>query len=85
MLHMRAAFAVAQLHGAAHDVDEHTAFPFALVELLREHGGKAPLLGVQAHDVADALAHDARIEGAADVVGSAQLVGAQHRVVGILA
>ena len=85
MLHVRPAFAVAQLHGSAHDVDEHAAFALTLVELLREHGGEAPLLGVEAHDVADALAHDALVEGAADVVGSAQLVGAQHRVVGILA
>ena len=70
---------------AAHDVNQHVAVFFAFDELLGQKRAQTALLGVQAHDVAYALTHNAHVERAAYVVGRAQLVSAQHRFIGIFA
>ncbi len=85
MQHVRAAFAVAQLHSAAHDIHEHIVALRALVVLLGQKGRKTPLAGIQSHNVAHTLANHTNIEGTPYVVGSSQLIGAQHRLVGIFA
>ena len=83
MRDVQAALAVAELHDAGHDIDQHAAVLNARVVLLRQQVCQATLLGIQADGVTHAAAHDARIKRAVDIVRSAQLVGAQHHVVGI--
>ena len=83
MRDMQAALAVAEFHDTGHDIDEHAAVLDALVVLLRQQVCQTTLLGIQADGITHAAAHDARVERTVDVVRSAQLVGAQHHVIGI--
>ena len=79
------ALAVAKLHDAGHDVDEHATVLDALVVLLGQQVRQAALFGVQADGVAYAAAHDTGVKRAVDIVRGAQLVRAQNRIIGIFA
>ena len=83
MRDMQAALAVAELHDAGHDIDQHAAVLDALVVLLRQQARQTTLLGIQADGITHAAAHDARVERTVDVIRCTQLVGAKHHVVGI--
>ena len=80
-----AALAVAKLHDAGHDVDEHATVLDALVVLLGQQARQAALFGVQADGVAYAAAHDTGVKRAVDIVRGAQLVRAQNHIIGIFA
>ena len=82
---MPAALAVAKLHDAGHDVDEHATVLDALVVLLGQQARQAALFGVQADGVAYAAAHDTGVKRAVDIVRGAQLVRAQNHIIGIFA
>ena len=82
---MPAALAVAKLHDASHDVDEHATVLDALVVLLGQQARQAALFGVQADGVVYAAAHDTGVKRAVDIVRGAQLVRAQNHIIGIFA
>ena len=80
-----AALAIAKLHDAGHDVDEHATVLDALVVLLGQQARQAALLGVQTDSVAYTTAHDTGVKRAADIVRGAQLVRTQNHIVGFFA
>ena len=79
------AFAVADLHDLTEDAEQDLVVFLAVVELLGYHGPEPPLAGVEPGDVGNTAVDDAGVEGAADVVRSAQLVGTADGLGGVLA
>ena len=85
MQHMGTALAVAELDRLAQDRDQHLGVLLFFTDLARHQRDEPPLLGVKLDRVKDAPVDDPRVKGAAHIVGDAQLVGAAHNGVGVLA
>ena len=82
--HVQAAFSVAELHNMAQNVNHRGAAFFFFVDLLGHQTHQPLLLGVQHQRVDDAAAHHGHIKGAADIIGSAQIIGTLHKAGRIL-
>ena len=73
---MQPAFAVAKLHHMAQDADHQHAVVLFFVHLIGDKAGEPLLLGVQHKDVLHPAQHHDPLEGTADIVCHAQIVGA---------
>ena len=80
---MQPAFTVAELHHMAQDADHQHAVVLFFVHLIGDKAGEPLLLGVQHQDVLHPAQDHDPLEGAADIVCHAQIVGALN-VGGIL-
>ena len=76
MQHVQTAFPVAELHNMAQYVDHRGAAFLFFIDLLGHKADQALLLGVKHQGIDDAAAHDGHVKRTADVVGSAQIIGA---------
>ena len=73
---MQPAFAVAELHHMAQDADHQHAVVLFFVHLICDKAGEPLLLSVQHEDILHPAQHHDPLEGAADIVRYAQIVGA---------
>ena len=75
---MLPALAVAEFHNMAEDVDHQIALLLFFVDLLRHQTHQLFLLGIEQGGVDDAAVDHQGVEGAADKVGSPQVIGPLH-------
>ena len=75
MQHVHTALPVAELHNMAQYVDHRGVAFLFFIDLLSHKADQPLLFGVKHQGIDDAAAHDGHVKRAADIVGSAQIIG----------